>query len=491
MSDAGELILLDESEAKEFPVQTSSHIFNLEVSSGAGEASEAELSVVVTKFANKTQILILDSCVKATVLYEVKKDRSTAESKGNEEKQVFSVNVLFGTATEELDVLARLLGQVNPSEKNLIVGLGFREAASKSSLSHPKAVRKLVDFVKSVLWKKTMSTVIFGQVVIGPPGSGKTTYCEAMSRFLKAIGRDVAIVNIDPANEGVPYVADVDVGDLIKLEDVMAHFKLGPNGGLVYCMEYLEKNVDWLIQKLNGLRGKYVIIDCPGQVELYTHDHSVRNILSALEKFGTRLCAVNLVDAHYCSDPSKYISVCLTSLNTMMRIELPHVNVLSKADLIQKYGKLDFGIDYYTEVLDLNYLVDRMPNDPFTAKHKKLTEAITGLVQDSGLVSFLPLSVDSKEQMLAVKNNVDKANGYCFGSKTEERHLNAMMSSAYGVTDFEYAKTSEVREKYLDEKPPNEDDDNDSDKRMDDADPEFEEITNDLDKVDIGPGFQV
>ena len=151
MSDAGELILLDESEAKEFPVQTSSHIFNLEVSSGAGEASEAELSVVVTKFANKTQILILDSCVKATVLYEVKKDRSTAESKGNEEKQVFSVNVLFGTATEELDVLARLLGQVNPSEKNLIVGLGFREAASKSSLSHPKAVRKLVDFVKSVL----------------------------------------------------------------------------------------------------------------------------------------------------------------------------------------------------------------------------------------------------------------------------------------------------------------------------------------------------
>jgi len=92
----------------------------------------------------------------------------------------------------------------------------------------------------------------------------------------------------------------------------------------------------------------------------------------------------------------------------MMRIELPHINILSKVDLIEKYGKLQFGIDFYTEVLDLDYLVDRMPDDPFTAKHKKLTKAITGLVQDYGLVNFIPLSVDSKEMMLGVKNAIDK-----------------------------------------------------------------------------------
>ena len=58
-------------------------------------------------------------------------------------------------------------------------------------------------------------TTTFGQIVIGPPGSGKTTYCEAMSRFLKAIGREVVIVNIDPANENMPYKADIDVSELI------------------------------------------------------------------------------------------------------------------------------------------------------------------------------------------------------------------------------------------------------------------------------------
>lgn len=45
----------------------------------------------------------------------------------------------------------------------------------------------------------------FGQVVIGPPGSGKTTYCAAMAQFLETFGRSVAVINLDPANDILPY----------------------------------------------------------------------------------------------------------------------------------------------------------------------------------------------------------------------------------------------------------------------------------------------
>lgn len=45
----------------------------------------------------------------------------------------------------------------------------------------------------------------FGQVVIGPPGSGKTTYCAAMAQFLEGLGRQVSVINLDPANDNVPY----------------------------------------------------------------------------------------------------------------------------------------------------------------------------------------------------------------------------------------------------------------------------------------------
>lgn len=53
-----------------------------------------------------------------------------------------------------------------------------------------------------------------------------------------------------------------------------------------------------------------------------------------------KLTAVHLVDSHHCADPAKFISVLCTSLSTMLHVELPHVNVLSKMDLIEQYGKL-------------------------------------------------------------------------------------------------------------------------------------------------------
>ncbi len=53
-----------------------------------------------------------------------------------------------------------------------------------------------------------------------------------------------------------------------------------------------------------------------------------------------KLTAVHLVDSHYCADPAKFISVLCTSLSTMLHVELPHVNILSKMDLIEQYGKL-------------------------------------------------------------------------------------------------------------------------------------------------------
>ena len=56
-----------------------------------------------------------------------------------------------------------------------------------------------------------------------------------------------------------------------------------------------------------------------------------------------QLAAVHLCDAHYVTDASKYISVLLLSLRTMLHLELPHVNVLSKVDLITQYG--DLGVE--------------------------------------------------------------------------------------------------------------------------------------------------
>lgn len=225
-------------------------------------------------------------------------------------------------------------------------------------------------------------------MVIGPPGSGKSTYCKKATDLLRKIGRKVILINIDPANDNVEYKADIDVSELITVEDAMKHMGLGPNGALIYCVEYLETNLDWLIDKMIKSKGDYFIFDCPGQVELYTHHNSLKRVLSKVVSCKTSLCCVHLVDSHQCSEPGKFLSTLLVTLASMLQSELPQINILSKVDLMSKFSeRLPFSLDYYMEVLDLNYLLDCLSDDPFTARFKKLNAAMVSLVEDYGMVS--------------------------------------------------------------------------------------------------------
>ncbi|CAE6447486.1 unnamed protein product [Rhizoctonia solani] len=256
----------------------------------------------------------------------------------------------------------------------------------------------------------------FGEIIIGSPGSGKSTYAFGKQQLLTALQRPIAVVNLDPANDRVPYKCDIDIASLISIQDAMDEHGLGPNGGMLYCMEYLDANFDWLeeqLRTLNLLSGdSYVIFDVPGQVELSSDHGSLKNVVGKLEKLGFRLAAVHLCDAYYVTDAAKYISVLLLSLRTMLHMGLPHVNVLSKLDLLSRYGDLDFNLEFYTEVQDLSYL-----QNVLSASHPRfsaLNEAICGLVEDFGLVAFETLAVEDKQSMLHLTRTIDRILGYVF-----------------------------------------------------------------------------
>lgn len=95
----------------------------------------------------------------------------------------------------------------------------------------------------------------FAQLVVGAPGSGKSTYCDGMQQFMAAIERPCAVVNLDPANDHTSYPAALDVRDLVTVDDVMETENLGPNGGMIYALEELEHNFEWLEEGLKGLGG--------------------------------------------------------------------------------------------------------------------------------------------------------------------------------------------------------------------------------------------
>ncbi|KAG0514950.1 hypothetical protein BDA96_10G237400 [Sorghum bicolor] len=180
------------------------------------------------------------------------------------------------------------------------------------------------------------------------------------------------------------YECAINIEDLIKLNDVMAEHSLGPNGGIVYCMDYLEKNIEWLQEKVKPLiEDHYLLFVFPGQVELFFLHSNARSVINKLiKKMDLRLTAVHLIDGHLCCDPGKYVSALLLSLSTMLHMELPHQS---------------FNLDFYTDVQDLSYLQYHLEQDPRSAKYRKLTKELCDVIADFGLVNFSTLDIQDKE----------------------------------------------------------------------------------------------
>jgi GTPase SAR1 family protein len=103
----------------------------------------------------------------------------------------------------------------------------------------------------------------------------------------------------------------------------MEEFGLGPNGAILYCIEYLEANFDWLVEQLDELLGEggdgYVIFDTPGQVELWTNHDSLKNIVEKLTKLDYRVCSF-LDGLHAMLTSSSQRSIYQTLITLSMRL---------------------------------------------------------------------------------------------------------------------------------------------------------------------------
>ena len=62
----------------------------------------------------------------------------------------------------------------------------------------------------------------------------------------------------------------------------------------MFCMEYLIQNTSWLEECLGEVDDDYFIIDCPGQIEIYTHMDLMRRFVDTLEQWDIRWVLVAL-----------------------------------------------------------------------------------------------------------------------------------------------------------------------------------------------------
>jgi GTPase SAR1 family protein len=167
---------------------------------------------------------------------------------------------------------------------------------------------------------------------VGAAGTGKSTFSASLKEWMISQGFDVAVANLDPGAEYLPYDADFDIRDLISLSEVMSEYSLGPNGAQVVAADLMLENFQTMLKPLEEFEDYYVIFDTPGQIELFAFRQASPQLVDAIS--GSRATIAFISDAILASSPSGFVSQKLLYGAVISRFFKPSMNVMNKSDLI-------------------------------------------------------------------------------------------------------------------------------------------------------------
>jgi len=168
--------------------------------------------------------------------------------------------------------------------------------------------------------------------VSGTAGSGKSLLSSKLQDYYSKNGAFAAILNLDPGVENMPYTCDVDVRDHVDYVSIMQQYELGPNGAMVMANDLIASKIDDIQEQVNQVNPDYLIVDTPGQIELFAYRSSGRFIIDNISS--EEKTSVFLFDGSLITSPVNFVSIALLATSIRLRLNLPTINVLTKTDLI-------------------------------------------------------------------------------------------------------------------------------------------------------------
>jgi GPN-loop GTPase len=163
---------------------------------------------------------------------------------------------------------------------------------------------------------------------IGTAGAGKSTLVAAYDRWAKQHGLSTVLVNLDPGAEQLPYTPDVDIRDWVKISEIMEENGLGPNGAQVAAADMIALNLDEVQSEIASFRADHILVDTPGQLELFVFRQSGKHIVSTLNP--QRSVVAYLLDPFLARTASGFTSQLLLGATTQFRFQEPLVFLLSR-----------------------------------------------------------------------------------------------------------------------------------------------------------------
>ncbi|XP_043119350.1 GPN-loop GTPase 1 isoform X1 [Puntigrus tetrazona] len=184
-------------------------------------------------------------------------------------------------------------------------------------------------------------------IVLGMAGSGKTTFVQRLTAYLHSKKTPPYVINLDPAVHEVPFPANIDIRDTVNYKEVMKQYGLGPNGGIVTSLNLFATRFDQVMKFIEKKQSnhQYVLIDTPGQIEVFTWSASGTIITEALAS-SFPCVVIYVMDTSRSVNPVTFMSNMLYACSILYKTKLPFIVVMNKTDIIDHSFAVEWMQDF-------------------------------------------------------------------------------------------------------------------------------------------------
>src|SRR5215217_6599332 len=120
-------------------------------------------------------------------------------------------------------------------------------------------------------------------------------------------------LNLDPGAISLPYEPDVDVRNYVDIATLMESYGLGPNGSLIMASDMIATKLEEIQKEVDELNPDYLIVDTPGQIELFAFRAS--GPYFAVNLHADDKATIFAFDGMLVSSPINFVSISLLALS--------------------------------------------------------------------------------------------------------------------------------------------------------------------------------
>ena len=149
--------------------------------------------------------------------------------------------------------------------------------------------------------------------ITGTAGSGKSLLTSKLLQWYNDRNSFSISLNLDPGT-------------------LMSSYQLGLNGALIMASDMIATRLEEIQDEINSLNAEYVLVDTPGQIELFAFRESGPYFVSHFQS--DNKATLFIFDGMLVSSPINYVSISLLASSIKLRLKTPQIGVLTKRDLI-------------------------------------------------------------------------------------------------------------------------------------------------------------